>query len=127
MLFNAVYEDALSILRHKAREEELVPSLQTWSAPFWCMRTASDAPTGKAKAHELQYVGDATGIMITHSPQKLVRHIYAYMALLQVTFAAFGLSINWGKGKTECSVISRRAGATKAMQCITRLDCQSGI
>ena len=122
VIFNAVYEDSLAIVRTQAEEKGLILQLPLWDAPFWINRSPDVLSVGTTPVHEVQYVDDAVAMLFAHRSSELFRMILEYMKILMMTFDTLGLKINWARGKTEAMVQFRRQGATA---CQDRIACNA--
>eukprot|EP00973_Karenia_brevis_P001721 234277-Karenia_brevis.AAC.1 len=64
---------------------------------------------------DVTFVDDEAVVLMASSAAKLDKAISILLQLLSITFADLDFKINWDKGKTECCLLYRGAGAGKAM------------
>jgi hypothetical protein len=113
IIFNGIYERALAVVRGKLKDAGTILVLKLADGtPFWSSRTPEACETVDVDVIEVTFVDDEAAITMASSPVKLEKAISIVVDAFNRTFAEFGLTINWKKGKSEGMLRLRGKNAT---------------
>ena len=113
IIFNFVYARDLSRLEHQLLHEGIfirIP-IDRDAAP-WESRPQKSSPLQTHAIFDATFVDDEAIMLAADTPQKLDTAITTLLKCLETVFAAFKLTINWSRGKTEalCTYRGKQAG-----------------
>lgn len=116
VLFNAVYAQALGIVRERLRNAKIVLVVKSKTdMPFWA-HCPEQYKTQDHEVVEATFVDDEALALVASSPKALDKAIGMLLEIVTEVFEQFLLKISWKKGKSEALLRYRAKGATQATQ-----------
>ena len=113
-VFCAAYEEALTRVRSRLRDRGITLSFTTAStSPFWAPPPGDAACTDELV--EATYVDDEAVAIVASSPRALRAALQEVVTAYQEIFAKFGLTLNWGRGKSEAMIQLRGSSASQVL------------